>query len=219
MIPTVARPFAPGQPGTSPPEAAEIVLSGAPGATAPDPSALVVRPAVLADIPSILALVNKLAQQQLMLPRSPASVIEGIRDFMIAEVDDEFLGCGALHVVWSDLAEIRSLAVDPDGQSKGVGRALLDALVEEAERLGVPRLFAFTYVPGFFEKMSFTFVQHEDLPHKVFKDCLHCPKFQACDEIAMERILDPAIARGLPGALPVINPFPVRVRRKAVAGP
>lgn len=211
MSSAIVSPAAPMQPATRAPDLVDP--------PAPHASALIVRPATLADIPSILALVNQLAQQQLMLPRSPASVIEGIRDFMVAEMDGDFMGCGALHVVWSDLAEIRSLAVDPDGQKGGVGRALVEALVQEAGRLGVPRLFAFTYVPGFFEKMSFSLVQHEDLPHKVFKDCLHCPKFQACDEIAMERILDPAMARGLPGALPVLNPLPVRVRTRAVANP
>jgi len=174
---------------------------------------LVVRPATLRDVPSILALVNRLAQQQVMLPRSPASVIEGIRDFRVAEVDGDFVGCGALHVVWADLAEVRSLAVDPDAQRSGAGRAMVEALVSDAQALGVPRLFAFTYVPGFFEKLSFHVVQHEALPHKVFKDCLHCPKFQACDEIAMERILDPSAVRGAPGALPVLSPLPVRVPR------
>jgi len=174
---------------------------------------LVVRPATLRDVPSILALVNRLAQQQVMLPRSPASVIEGIRDFRVAEADNEFVGCGALHVVWADLAEVRSLAVDPEAQRSGAGRALVEALVGDARVLGVPRLFAFTYVPGFFEKLSFHVVPHEALPHKVFKDCLHCPKFQACDEIAMERVLDPAAVRGAPGTLPVLSPLPVRVPR------
>ena len=219
MKPIVALPGPVGQPGTPASETVDLSVTDVPDSASPDVPPLVVRPAVVADIPSILALVNQLAQQQLMLPRSPASIIEGIRNFMVAEVDADFVGCGALEVVWSDLAEIRSLAVDPDGQSKGVGRALVEALVQEAGRLGVPRLFAFTYVPGFFEKMSFGLVQHEDLPHKVFKDCLHCPKFQACDEIAMERILDPAMARGLPGALPVLSPLPVRVRPRVAVSP
>lgn len=180
------------------------------------PSGLVVRPATLADAPSILGLVNQLAQEQIMLPRSPASVIEGIRDFVVADLDGEFAGCGALHVVWSDLAEIRSLAVEPDVQRGGVGKAMAEALVADARRLGVPRLFAFTYVPGFFEKMEFGIVPHDNLPHKVFKDCLNCPKFQACDEIAMERILDPDVARGLPGSLPVLSPRPVRTRPRVI---
>lgn len=150
-----------------------------------------VRPAVVADARAIMTLVNELAIQQVMLPRSPASVIENIRDFVIAEVGGEFAGCGALAITWSDIAEVRSLAVAPAMQKHGIGRILVDALVRDAERLGIPRLFAFTYVPGFFAKMGFTICQHEDLPHKVFNDCMHCPKFLACDEIAMTRALDP----------------------------
>lgn len=149
-----------------------------------------VRPAVVADARSIMTLVNELAIQQVMLPRSPASVIENIRDFVIAEVGGEFAGCGALAITWSDIAEVRSLAVAPAMQKHGIGRVLVDALVDDAKRLGIPRLFAFTYVPDFFAKMGFTICQHEDLPHKVFNDCMHCPKFLACDEIAMTRVID-----------------------------
>ena len=149
-----------------------------------------VRPAVVADARSIMTLVNELAIQQVMLPRSPASVIENIRDFVIAEVGGQFAGCGALAITWSDIAEVRSLAVAPAMQKHGLGRVLVDALVDDAKRLGIPRLFAFTYVPDFFAKMGFTICQHEDLPHKVFNDCMHCPKFLACDEIAMTRVLD-----------------------------
>lgn len=151
---------------------------------------LVVRPARVPDVKSIMSLVNELAMQQVMLPRSPASVIENIRDFHIAEVDGQFAGCGALAVTWTDIAEVRSLAVHPSQQRHGVGRALVEALATDARHLGIPRLFAFTYVPGFFTKMGFTVCQHEDLPHKVFNDCMHCPKFLACDEIAMTRVLD-----------------------------
>ncbi len=150
-----------------------------------------IRSAVVADAQRILQLVNELALRQVMLPRSPASVIESIRDFVIAERDDgAFAGCGALAVTWSDLAEVRSLAVNPDLQTKGLGRRIVDHLVEDAERLGIPRLFAFTYVPEFFTKLGFSEVLHESLPHKVFADCKYCPKFHACDEIAMERVLD-----------------------------
>jgi amino-acid N-acetyltransferase len=148
-----------------------------------------IRPATVADARPIMALVNELAQQQVMLPRSPASVIENIRDFVVAEVDGRFVGCGALHVVWSDMAEIRSIAVSPDAQRHGVGRKMAEALLVEAERLGVNKVFAFTYVPGFFGKLGFSVVEHEDLPHKVFNDCKHCPKFMSCDEIAVIKIL------------------------------
>lgn len=155
-----------------------------------DTNKTTVRPARVADATPILALVNELAVKQVMLPRSPASVIENIRDFFVAEVAGEFAGCGALAVTWTDLAEVRSLAVRPALQKHGVGRVLVDALVADAKQLGIPRLFAFTYVPGFFHKVGFTICQHEDLPHKVFNDCRHCPKFLACDEIAMTRVLD-----------------------------
>ena len=148
-----------------------------------------IRSAGVNDAGEILRLVNELAIQQILLPRSPASVIENIRDFHVVEVDGRFAGCAALHVVWSDLGEIRSLAVDPQHQKLGLGRQLVDSVVAEANGMGIPRLFAFTYVQGFFEKMGFRVVQHGDLPHKVFNDCLHCPKFTACDEIAMERVL------------------------------
>jgi len=167
----------------------------------PEPN-VTVRPARVADVERILSLVNELAVQQVMLPRSPASVIESLRDFHIAEVDGAFAGCGALAICWSDLAEVRSLAVHPDHQQHGIGRRLVDALVAEAEALGIPRLFAFTYVPGFFRKLGFETTAHDQLPHKVFNDCLHCPKFLACDEVAMTRTLavanPSADVRGMP---------------------
>jgi amino-acid N-acetyltransferase len=148
-----------------------------------------IRKANINDCGPILQLVNELALQQILLPRSPASVIENIRDFYVAEIDGELVACGALHIVWIDLAEIRSIAVNPDIQKAGIGRRLIDVMVEEATALGIPKLFAFTYVQSFFEKVGFSVVEHGKLPHKVFNDCLHCPKFMACDEIAMERVL------------------------------
>ena len=159
---------------------------------------ITIRRAVVADATPIMKLVNELALRQIMLPRSPASVIENIRDFVIGEIDGRFAGCGALHVVWSDLAEIRSIAVDPALQSLGLGRTMAERLIEEAEELGIARVFAFTYVPGFFERLGFAVVQHSELPHKVFNDCMHCPKFSACDEIAMLRVLRDAPASTLP---------------------
>ncbi|MGE0141980.1 MAG: N-acetyltransferase [Planctomycetota bacterium] len=150
---------------------------------------LVIRPARVSDAAKIMRLVNELAMRQVMLPRSPASVIEHIRDFVVAEVDGRFVGCGALHVVWSDMAEIRSIAVHPNEQKRGVGRAMADQLIAIAQDLGVPNVYAFTYVQGFFEKMGFRVVEHRELPHKMFNDCKNCPKFTACDEIAMLRVL------------------------------
>lgn len=178
---------------------------------------VVVRSACVDDVPPILELINSLAQEQVMLPRSPLSVYEGVRDFVVAEVDGKFAGCGALKVVWADLAEVRSLAVAKQMQKAGIGRALVHRIVQDAEMLGVPTLFAFTYVPGFFGKLGFATVQHESLPHKVFSDCMHCPKFMACDEIAMVRRLRPLDAAEEKAKLTAApNSFPLPRRIKAL---
>jgi len=152
-------------------------------------AAVTARKATVHDAAPILALVNELAAQQVMLPRSPASVVENIRDFTVAEIDGEFVGAGALHVTWTDLAEIRSLAVTPTAQKRGVGKRIMMELIEEAAQLQVAKLFAFTYEQAFFEKCDFSVVEHASLPHKVFGDCLNCPKFNCCDEVAMVRVL------------------------------
>ena len=148
-----------------------------------------IRSATVADAERILRLVNELAAQQVMLPRSPASVIENIRDFVVAEVEGNFAGCAGLHIVWTDIAEIRSIAVDPAHQKLGLGRRMAEQLITDADRLGVASVFCFTYVEGFFRKLGFDVVEHAALPHKVFNDCMNCPKFHACDEIAMLRVL------------------------------
>ncbi len=116
--------------------------------------------------------------------------------------------------MWTDLAEIRSIAVSPDIQKAGIGRRLIDVMVEEATALGIPKLFAFTYVRGFFEKVGFSVVEHGKLPHKVFNDCLHCPKFMACDEIAMERVLFETTSSSANFGIPVTQiPIPHQTPR------
>lgn len=163
-----------------------------------------IRKAVLTDAQDILDLVNALAQDQVMLPRSPASVVENIRDFQVAQVDGAFAGCAALAVIWSDICEVRSIAVAPEHQGLGLGRSMLERLLDEALALGLQRVMAFTYIPDFFLRQGFHLVEHADLPHKVFNDCLNCPKFHCCDEVAVLRELrpsGPAPARG-PLSLP-----------------
>lgn len=148
-----------------------------------------IRDAKVSDAPSIMRLINELAMRQIMLPRSPASVIEHIRDFVIAEIDGEFAGCGALHIVWSDMSEIRSIAVRPDLQGKGIGKLMGNHLLQVALDLDMPKVYAFTYERPFFERLGFQVVEHSELPHKMFNDCKNCPKFTACDEIAMLKVL------------------------------
>lgn len=143
------------------------------------------------DIPLILDLINDYAAKGIMLPRTEFEMSEAIRDFIVVKHGDELLGCGALHFYTPTLGEIRSLAVYEKAKTKGVGRLLVESLVEEAERYGLDAVFAFTYVVEFFSKVGFHAVERGVLPLKAWKDCLRCPKFQACDEVAVLRILRP----------------------------
>ncbi len=144
-----------------------------------------IRKALTKDALQIHKLVNNFARQEVMLPRTLLSIYENIRDFHIAVENERIIGCAALHFTWGDMAEVRSLAVDPTAGSKGVGRALVEANIAEAREHGLVQVYAFTYVQGFFEKLGFRVVAHEAMPRKTWMDCVNCHKFNACDEIAM----------------------------------
>jgi len=144
-----------------------------------------IRKARMADAKPIHKLLLNYAQQGLMLSRSLADIYEGIRDFYVFEVDGEVVGTVCLHICWSDLAEVRSLAVDGRQEGRGVGRRLVEACLSEACGLGIPRVFALTYKPGFFSKLGFREIEKSELPQKIWSDCIKCPKFPECDEIAM----------------------------------
>ena len=141
-------------------------------------SELSIRPATVRDVPRMLEIINAYAAAQEMLSRSPLSLYEGVRDFVVATRGDETVGCGALHVVWGDMAEIRSIAVDPGEKGRGTGRLLAERLLQDADALLIPRVFAFTYVPGFFEKLGFRVVDHAELPHKVLCRLHELPEVQ-----------------------------------------
>lgn len=151
----------------------------------PDSVALVASKAKISDIKLLLKLINDFAARGIMLPRTEFEMAENIRDFTVIYDGDRLVGCGALHIYTTKSAEIRSLAVDPNYQKHGIGAQLMNALEAEAVLFGLHALFAFTYVPGFFKKMGYREVDRGELPLKAWKDCLRCPKFQACDEIAM----------------------------------
>jgi len=114
-------------------------------------------------------------------------VYEKLQMFLVAEVDGRIVGCCALEIIWSDLAEIKSLAVASDQRGRGIGRRLVAGAVEESRQLGVPRVFALTLEPAFFTQVGFEVIEKDDLPMKVWSDCARCPKQQECDEIAMIR--------------------------------
>jgi amino-acid N-acetyltransferase len=150
-----------------------------------------VRKARMSDIASMLALINGYAASGTMLPRTEFEISESMRDFSIAESAGRLVGCGALHFYSPTTGEIRSLAVDESAKTHGVGRRLIETLLEEALEYSLDAVFAFTYVPDFFRKMGFLEVERGALPLKAWKDCLRCPKFHGCDEIAVMRVLRP----------------------------
>jgi len=152
---------------------------------------LTVRKAVMHDIRPILDLINGYAAKGIMLPRTEFEMSESIRDFTVVTTNGELLGCGALHFYSPTMGEIRSLAVHEHAKTHGVGRRVVEALLDEANRYELDAVFAFTYVVEFFNKVGFHQVERGVLPLKAWKDCLRCPKFQACDEIAVLRILHP----------------------------
>jgi amino-acid N-acetyltransferase len=143
------------------------------------------RKAEIGDAQAIHDLINFYAQRGDMLPRTMGEVYENLRDFYVANDGDRFLGCVALHIVWSDLAELKSLAVPEDVQSRGAGSLLVNAAVDEARKIGLERVFALTYRPTFFERLGFVQADVMTLPRKVWNECYRCPKFPSCNEIAL----------------------------------
>ncbi len=145
-----------------------------------------IRKAKIGDIHSIHSILAHFGEKGLLLPRPLSDLYDHLRDYAVYVDDEErVVGIVALHISWEDLAEIRSLAVLESHQGKGIGRALVEFAVSEALTLGIYRVFTLTYQPGFFEKMGFKEVDKKVLPHKVWADCLKCPKFPDCDETAM----------------------------------
>ncbi|MGD0781032.1 MAG: N-acetyltransferase [Dehalococcoidales bacterium] len=144
-----------------------------------------VEKAKITDVPQIHKLINGFAERGQMLARPLSEIYESIRDFFVIRKDGEVVACAALHVSWSDLAEIRSVAVMEDKQKQGLGAKLVAACLKEAADLGIETIFCFTYQPEFFKRQKFVDIDKAELPRKVWTDCFRCPKFPNCDEIAL----------------------------------
>ncbi|MDP6052690.1 MAG: N-acetyltransferase [Candidatus Latescibacteria bacterium] len=169
-------------------------------------TALSVRPAVIHDAEAILGILQPYVDEDIVLPIPVYRLYERIRDFVVAEQEGMIVGCGSLMIMWHDLAEIRSLAVRKGCQGGGVGRHIVDALIDEAITLGISKVFALTYETTFFVRSGFDAVEKETLPHKVWKDCTHCARFTHCDETPMARILIPDEQRDSDHLLPPMPP-------------
>lgn len=146
------------------------------------------RKAQMSDVNHIHKLLLTYASKGDMLSRSLSELYESLRDFNVYEEDGQLVGAAALHILWSDLAEVRSVAVAEGAGRRGIGEKLVQACISEARELGLKRVFCLTYKPDFFAKLGFRLVDKSELPHKVWSDCIKCVKFPDCDENAM--ILD-----------------------------
>lgn len=146
------------------------------------------RKAQLGDVPAMHRIINHYAEQQLMLPKTLLQLYEHLRDYTVVERGSNsgtILACGALHIYWENLAEIRAVAVAQGTRKKGIGSLLVESLIQEAMQYSLEQVFVFTYVPGFFSRFGFIQVEHRTMPLKVYNECFHCPKFNTCDEVAM----------------------------------
>jgi len=145
------------------------------------------RNAVLPDVDRIYAIIQPYADEGTLLPRTRAELAENVRDFVVAEENGCLIGCGALHLYGLHLAEIRSIAVAPEAKGVGAGRALVEALMGEARRHSVTCVCLFTRTPSFFAHLGFETASRAELPDKIYKDCVYCPRLHDCDETAMVR--------------------------------
>ena len=149
---------------------------------------LKIRKAKIDDLKDVHKLVNEFARKGEMIPRALNELYEKMRDFFVVDDNGKISGVCALHILWEDLAEIRSLAVRKEYQGKGIGQKLVKECIKEAKTLGIKRVFALTYNTDFFSKLGFKDIDKSDLPQKIWSDCIRCPKFPECDEHAL--ILD-----------------------------
>ena len=148
-----------------------------------------IRKATVKDVAAIHDLIKRFAKKYDMLPRSLNEIYENIRDFFVCIDNDAIVAAVALHILWEDLAEVRSVAVSKEYQGIGVGKKLVRQCIKEAKKLGINKVFALTYAPEFFKEMDFEEVDKNSLPQKIWGECLKCHKFPECDETAVMKEL------------------------------
>lgn len=144
-----------------------------------------IRKARISDLKQVQTLINEYAKKELMIPRSLNELFETLRDFTVCEENGTIRGVCSLHIMWEDLAEIRSLAVREEFFNRGIGKKLVQRCLKEAKTLGIKKVFALTYHPAFFKKLGFKNTEKSSLPQKIWGDCLRCHRFPECDEIAV----------------------------------
>jgi len=158
-----------------------------------------IRQAKISDVRAMHRLLTQFAEKRELLPRAISEIYENLQQFYVADHKGEVVGCCSLAVQWDNLAEIRALAVANDYQGRGLGKKMMRACLKEAKQLGISRIFILTMRDGFFKKFGFKRVVKNNLPHKVWTECVRCPYFpETCVEIAMVKDLTPGKQRPLP---------------------
>ena len=152
-----------------------------------------IRKACVSDVEQLLSLINECDASEVMLPRGPKYLFENVRDFVVVEAETavaerKIVACGSLHVLWKDIAEIRSLSIDPEYQRQGLGSKIVLHLIENARQIGINMVGNFAMAEQCFEKLGFSLKAKEELPSKVFGECSNCPKYFQCNETGL--ILD-----------------------------
>ncbi len=140
------------------------------------------------DVRAIRAIVAPMAQSRVLIAKEAVTYFEALQQFRVAELDGQVVGCGALHVMWEDLAEIRTLAVRPEAKGAGVGSALLDALVEDARQLGVRRLFCLTFEVDFFSRHGFEPIEGQAVDPEVYAELLRSYDEGVAEFLDLERV-------------------------------
>ncbi len=148
---------------------------------------IIMRRATADDVDSIYNLTSGMAAQGLMLMRSKYKIVTTLTTYFVAEDSEskKIVACGSLAPLWTDLCEVCALAVHPVWQGKGLGKKLVLELIEEAKWIRIPRVITLTYQVKFFQKLGFTIVDKNEFPRKLWRECLECPKLEACDETAL----------------------------------
>lgn len=146
----------------------------------------IIRKAKIKDAPEIVQLISHYAKEGIMLSKPLSKIYENIRDFTVIQEDNRVIGCGALHIYWDDLAEVRSLVISPEKQRSGLGQIIVNNLIQEARTYNIHHVFALSYKPAFFKKLGFEVVEKDVLPQKIWKDCLDCVHFPNCNETALK---------------------------------
>jgi len=152
------------------------------------PEGVVVRQARTGDVRTIRTFIDEYSSDGRLLSKATVTLFEDVQEFLVAELDGEVVGCGALHVMWEDLAEVRTLAVDPRLVGQGIGSLLLRSLLDRARDIGVKRVFCLTFMVDFFAAHGFAEIDDTPVDHAVYEALLQSYDEGVAEFLGLERV-------------------------------